>query len=391
MTEHLSAIPQLHLLGAIEVRTRDSFANWLQVIRSQWLQRRAEILFSVVVTLVLGLAILLVLGLGAYDVLAGAITIGTLVAFYAYTTRIFEPLSTAMDLYARSQRMLASAHRILEVVDQEPTVRDDGEHSIPKERSFDLKLQNVSFGYRENKLVLQSINIEVASGQMVAIVGGSGSGKSTLARLLVRMADPLSGSVILGGRKTSDYTLEALRQHICYVPQYPVLFRGTIRDNLLYAKPSATPAELEEAMQAASLEPVLHRLPKGIDHRLESAGSGLSGGEQQRLAIARALLRYSPVLILDEATSALDVPTEASVLTEIRRLHPHTSFLVISHRVSSLRSVDRVIVIDDGKIVAQGSFAALQRSNSQFRAMLEIRLDDTSPGLVDRVSAYCEG
>jgi ABC-type multidrug transport system fused ATPase/permease subunit len=296
-----------------------------------------------------------------------------------------------MDLYARSERMFASAHRVLEFIEQKPSIQDRGEHTVTK-AGFDLVFENVSFGYGRDRFVLRDIELGIRTGEMVAIVGESGSGKSSLARLMVRLADPVCGSVCLGGRKAQEYTLAALRTLVCYVPQAPVLFRGTIRDNLLCARPSATPGQIEDAIQAVCLASVIERLAQGIDQPLESGGSGLSGGEQQRLAIARALLRDSAVLILDEATSALDVPTERAVLKGIRRLRPNCTFVVISHRVSSLRSVERFIVLERGAIASEGDFLTLQVRSRLFRSMLDVRIADADApiSLTERVAVYGE-
>jgi ABC-type multidrug transport system fused ATPase/permease subunit len=391
IAEHLGAVPQLQLLGAVKARTSDSVRSWLQVIQAQWRQRRTEIFFSVAVTVVLGLGILVVLGSGVYKYAAGAVTIGTLVAFYAYATRIFEPLSTAMDLYARSERMLASARRVLEIMNQEPSVPDSGHVLAPAIKLNEgITLSGVSFRYSSDRDVLRDINLEIKAGRSVAMIGVSGSGKSTLARLLVRLTDPNTGSVFVDGVRASEYSLDALRKTICYVPQAPVLFRGTIRENLLYANPSAAGRQLEEVIEATQMGPILQKLPRGLDHLLQGGASGLSGGEQQRLAIARALLRDPAVLVLDEATSALDAPTEAAVLRSVRSLRPERTLIVISHRVKSLRWVDRFVVLEQGTIVAEGDHVTLHRTSRYYRSLADTRMDDLEFSLVERVICYCE-
>lgn len=222
------------------------------------------------------------------------------------------------------------------------------------------------------------------------MIGVSGSGKSTLARLLVRLTDPNTGSVFVDGVRASEYSLDALRKTICYVPQAPVLFRGTIRENLLYANPSAAGRQLEEVIEATQMGPILQKLPRGLDHLLQGGASGLSGGEQQRLAIARALLRDPAVLVLDEATSALDAPTEAAVLRSVRSLRPERTLIVISHRVKSLRWVDRFVVLEQGTIVAEGDHVTLHRTSRYYRSLADTRMDDLEFSLVERVICYCE-
>jgi ABC-type multidrug transport system fused ATPase/permease subunit len=205
----------------------------------------------------------------------------------------------------------------------------------------------------------------------VALVGKSGSGKSTLARLLTRMADPVSGHVSLEERSATEYTLRALRRTICYVPQQPVLFSGTIRENLLYANGDATDAEIYGAIEAAQLLPVLARLPRRLETLLGPEAVGLSGGERQRLAVARALLRHSEILVLDESTSALDVPTERALLRSIAKFRSELALVVISHRLRSLTWVDRIIVLNSGCIAAQGTHSALYSECALYRSLYE--------------------
>jgi ABC-type multidrug transport system fused ATPase/permease subunit len=372
IAEHLGAVPQLHLLGAEESRIADSVAAWLEVVRSQWIQRWTEVAFSISITSILGLAVLLVLGMGSYKFIVGALSLGTVVAFYAYVTRIFEPVSAAMDLYARSERMMVSARRVLEVMRTEPSVPDSGHHSVVvRTLQHGLVLEEVSFQYGPARFALKDIDLHVAPGSVVAIVGPSGSGKSTLARLCIRLADPTGGSVIIDRRPAADYTLRALRETVCYVPQNPILFSGSIRENLLYANPSAGERELERVIEAAQLSPLLQRFSRGLDHTLGAGAGGLSGGEHQRLAVARALLRNSAVLILDESTSALDVLTEAALLQAVRRFRPEMTIIVISHRLKSLCWVDRFILLDAGAIVGEGDHSTLLRESRLYRMLLD--------------------
>jgi len=385
IAEHLGAVPQLHLIGAEQSRIADSNGAWREVVRSQWIQRRTEVGFSVAITTVLGVAILMVLGMGSYRFIAGSLTIGTVVAFYAYVTRIFEPVSSAMELYARSERMMASARRVLEVVTTEPTVSDAGHiATTPRTLRHGISMERVSFRYGTNSFALEAIDLEVAPGDAVAIVGPSGSGKSTLARLCVRLADPTSGSLIVEQRQATDFTLRTLREIICYVPQHPILFRGSIRENLLYANPAAGEHELRTVLEVAQLDPVLSKLARGLDHVLDTGAAGLSGGEQQRLAVARALLRNSPVLILDESTSALDMGTEAALLLAVRNFRPGMATVLISHRLKSLSWVDRFVVLERGRIVGEGTHVMLERGSWLYRTLLDAEPDIPSRVFTER-------
>jgi ABC-type multidrug transport system fused ATPase/permease subunit len=185
-------------------------------------------------------------------------------------------------------------------------------------------------------------------------------------------------------RPATEYPLHVLREIICYVPQHPILFRGSIRENLLYANPVAREKELRAVLEAAQLDPVLSRLARGLDHVLDTGAAGLSGGEQQRLAVARALLRNSPVLILDESTSALDVPTEAALLRAVRRFRPEMATILISHRLKSLGWVDRFIVLERGRIVGEGNHPTLQRKCQLYRTLLDAEPDLPSRVLTER-------
>jgi ABC-type bacteriocin/lantibiotic exporter with double-glycine peptidase domain len=391
IVEHLGAVLQLHLLGADQSRLEDSVNAWLEVVSAQWNQRRTEVAFSASITSVLGVAILLVLGIGSQEFSVGALTLGTIVAFYAYVTRIFEPISTAMDFYARSERMLASARRVCEIMIAEPAVPDSGRVSLTFPRlRHGIVVNGVSFKYTPERFALKNIDLQISPGETVAIIGPSGSGKSTLARLFVRLADPTNGSILVEGRSAQDYTLRALREIICYVPQSPILFRGTIRENLLLAKPSATQRELDTVIDVAQLKPTLQRVSRGLDHTLDAGASGLSGGEQQRLAIARALLRPSAVLILDEASSALDLPTETAVLQGLRQLRRDMTLVVISHRVKSLSWVDRFVLLERGSISAQGDHSRLLHESGLYRALIESDPAGGDCTFVEHTMAYCD-
>jgi ABC-type multidrug transport system fused ATPase/permease subunit len=372
VTEHLAAVPQIQILCAEEARMSHTVGAWVELLGAQWAQRRTEIAFSVTITSILALAILFVLGMGTHEYLLGLLSLGSLIAFYAYVTRIFEPVSTAMELYSRSQRMLASARRVRGVLETKSSVPDTGRlETVPSPLLLGLSCDSVSFAYAAEHRVLHDLTVQIGSSDRVALIGKSGSGKSTLARLLARVADPSSGRVMLEGRSAIEYTLRTVRRTICYVSQQPVLFSGTIRENLLYANRSASTADIDTAIEAAQLLPVLGRLPHGLDTVLGPDASGLSGGERQRLAMARALLRQSAVLILDESTSALDLPTEQAVLRSIATLRKDLALVVISHRLRSLTWVDRIVLLNSGRIVAQGTHSNLYNDCALYRDLYE--------------------
>jgi ABC-type bacteriocin/lantibiotic exporter with double-glycine peptidase domain len=378
LTEHLAAVPQIQFLGAEEASALRAVSAWDGMLRTQRIQRQMQVGFSLSIGAIFAASILVVLTFGSVKVLAGALTIGGLVAFYTYGTRVFEPVSSAMDLYARLQSVGASIRRVRELLGLEPTVRDTGtEYLESSNLTHGFEIQDVSFSYGR-KSALSNITLRIAAGECIAIIGASGSGKSTLARLLVRCADPDSGRILLEKRPLTDYALGSLRSAVCYVPQQPVLFQGTIRENLLYANPRASYEEMIRAIEAAQLASVLSRLPQGLDAPLGPGAINLSGGERQRLAVARSLLRESTALVLDEATSALDVPTERAVLQSVAKFRSHQTIVVISHRIRSLASVDRFVLLDQGRIVATGTHSELYAQSALYRALFDAPFQDLS-------------
>jgi len=322
------------------------------------------------------MAILTVLGFGSVKVLSGALTIGGLVAFYPYGTRVFEPVSSAMELYSRLQSVGASIRRVRELLDLEPSVRDTGRERLESAGlTHGFNIQDVSFSYGRS-VTLSNLTVQIGAGERVAVIGASGSGKSTLARLLVRVADPSSGRILLENRPLGEYKLASVRRAICFVPQHPVLFQGTVRENLLYGNPFATTEEMLNAMQAVELTSVLKHLRCGLETPLGPGAAGFSGGERQRLALARSLLRESAALVLDEATSALDGPTEREVLRSIAGFRPRRTIIIISHRIRSLGWVDRLILLDQGRIAAVGTGSELNSQSALYRSLYEASTED---------------
>ena len=384
LNEYLAAVPQIQLLGAEEVSAQRARSVWDGMLRAQWVQRSTQIGFSISIGAILVASMLVVLAFGSTKVLAGALTIGGLVAFYAYSTRVFDPISSAMDLYARLQSVGASIRRVRDLLALEPSVRDLGTvrfNSLRLHQGF--KIENVSFSYG-GKTTLQNLTLRIDAGERIAIIGASGSGKSTLARLLVRAADPDAGCISLEERPLKDYTLASLRGAVCFVPQHPVLFQGSIRENMLYGNPRATTEDVLRAMHAVQLASVLSQLPHGLDTPLGPGAVSLSGGERQRLAIARSLLREPAALVLDEATSALDAPTERAVLASLAKLRAHQTLIVISHRISSLTWVDRFALLDQGRIAAVGTHSVLYAQVALYRALFDASAQDMSMTLKSR-------
>jgi ABC-type multidrug transport system fused ATPase/permease subunit len=378
LNEHLGAVPQIQFLGAEDLSANRAVSVWDGMLRAQWIQRRTQILFSLSISAILVAAVVLALAFGSMKVLGGFLTIGGLVAYSTYVTRVFEPVSSAMDLYARIQSVGASIRRVREVLALEPSVQDKGHRELDHAHlEHGIEIQGVSFAYNQD-LVLKELQLRIAPGERIALIGSSGSGKSTVARLLVRAADPGAGAILIDGWPLSDYTLASLRRTICYVPQHPILFQGSVRENLLYANPKATAFEIGRALDVAQFAETLRRLPQGLETQLGPGAVSLSGGERQRLAIARALLRDSAVLVFDESTSALDGPTEHAVLSKLATFGHRQTLILISHRLSSLAWVDRFAVLDRGRLIETGTHRQLYAQSSLYRSLYDASLHETT-------------
>jgi ABC-type multidrug transport system fused ATPase/permease subunit len=368
--EYLLALPQIQLMCAEKLIVGHAISAWTGMVRARKNQRSTELLYAGAINSAFLVATLLILGLGGYQVLRGVLTIGSFVAFYAYQTRIFEPVSIATDLYSRLQRVGASIRRVRAILELDSLVPDFGKITEPRRNiAQGLSIDKVRFSYAPDRPAVQNLTLHIGPNESLGIVGPNGSGKSTLARLLVRMSDPHSGDITLDGYPLRDYSLAALRQTICYVPQLPILFDGTVGENLRYACPNATDADLERVMAITQFTQVLKKLPKGLNTELGPSGHSLSGGERQRLALARGLLRHAPVLILDESTSAIDLPAEAAVIDSILRNRPASILIVISHRLRSIAGIGRIVVLGSGRVMATGTHEALYKDCPVYRGL----------------------
>ncbi|MGH9718660.1 MAG: ABC transporter ATP-binding protein, partial [Bryobacteraceae bacterium] len=382
LQETLSGMSQIQLLSREKPESREFARLAATVVRARFTQRMSELHFSLYTTLVLAAGMTLVLGFGGWQVMAGSLSIGGLVAFYSYLTRLFEPLSGAVELYSRFQRVGASIRRIMEILDVVPSVQDrEGAAPVQAAGAYQIRLSGVAFGYRPRSKVLNEVNLELRPGERVALAGSSGSGKSTIAKLITRLYDAGGGSVSLNGSDVRDLRIASLRSVISLVPQDPMLFHGTVRDNILCGNPKAGARELEEAARIAQVLPVIARLPLGWDHPLGPRGTGLSGGERQRVALARAILQQRPILILDEATSALDAATEQAVLDALAGTRRRQTFLIISHRLAAAQWADRVIVLRAGRVAEQGTHEQLLNRGELYPQLW--RLDRSDPTGLD--------
>lgn len=297
---------------------------------------------------------ILVLWFGALEVLAGRLTIGTLMAFYAYLGLLYQPVQRLTELNLIVASSLAAMDRIFEVFDTYPEVRErPGARVLGRERG-EISFDDVRFRYDGGPWVLECFRHRLRAGTTAALVGPSGAGKSTLTKLLPRFYDVTEGRITIDGSDVRDVTLRSLRQNIAIVAQEPMLLSGTIAENLRYGRPDATDADLEQAARLAFASEFIARLPRGYQTEIGERGVGLSGGQKQRLAIARAFLKDAPIVILDEPTSALDPESEAFIKQALRQLLAGRTALIIAHRLSTIEHADEVLVLDHGRLLEHG-------------------------------------
>ena len=328
-------------------------------------------------TFAVNLAIVLIIWVGGLQSIGGNLSTGKLVAFVNYMLATQVPLIFMINLSNNWANGMASGKRVCDALDEQPEiVQADPGVSFSGSQLEACTMENVSFAYRDtlSTKVLEDIDLQTAPGQMVAILGATGSGKSTLVNLIPRFYDPTSGQVAVNGLDLRQAELSSLQMRIGVVPQESILFSGSIRDNLRYGRPSATDAEVEQAAKAAQIHAFIQSLPQGYDTYIEERGVNLSGGQKQRMAIARALVVKPDYLILDDSTSAVDVETEASIQDAIRQMMRGKTIFMVAQRISTVLNADKILVLDQGKIAAEGDHKTLMATSRIYREIFESQL-----------------
>ncbi|OHB80416.1 MAG: ABC transporter, partial [Planctomycetes bacterium RBG_16_64_10] len=322
-----------------------------------------------VINVVIALGTAMVVWVGAQHVRGGSLTVGEMVVFTAYLASLYGPINSILQTYGLIQGAKVGVQRVFEILDVERDLRD-GQRTFPAAGARgEVSWRNVCFAYLPNQPVLRTLTLEVRCGERVAIVGPTGAGKSTLLSLLSRFYDPQEGQVLIDGVDVRELRLFELRRQISMVLQPPLVFPCSIRENIAYGRPSASDEEVASAAKLACIDAFITQLPRGYDTVVGEQGGTLSEGEKQRLTIARAILRNAPILILDEPTSSVDAETEASIMEGIERLTAGKTTFVIAHRLSTVRQADRIVVLRQGQIVEEGSFAELLRRQGAFAAL----------------------
>ena len=363
--------------------------------RSETLRQTAERAFGFVVTfipmvnLIMGGTIVSIMWLGGHYVAGGQMLSGDLLAFFTYASEILMSLMMVAMVMMVLTRSIACGKRIVEVLEEQPEITDDdavkeiADDGTERELTLSdgsIRFDHVYFKYHPDSAEwnLTDIDFSIASGMTVGILGGTGSAKSTLVSLIPRLYEATEGAVYVGGHNVKDYTMETLREGCAMVLQKNTLFSGTIRDNLRWGDENATDQEMETACRMACADEFISRMPDGYDTRIEQGGTNVSGGQKQRLCIARAILRKPKVLILDDSTSAVDTATDAKIRAALKEALPGSTKLIIAQRISSVMDADVILVLDDGKISGMGTHEQLMASNQIYREVYQSQQEGVS-------------
>lgn len=373
LEEHLSAVPQIQLLGQIGAQERQASHLLTNTVQSEAVLYKTGALFSAMSSLVVVTAIAAILAGGSLLVFQSKLTIGTLVAFHALLTQLFEPLTTVMEMYSRTQRTFSSIRQIQSLLAAAPSVREHVSPTVVRaDALLDIAFRNVSFGYRgRNRTTVRIPRLDIFQGERVAIMGPNGAGKSTLGKLIARLYDIDSGRILIAGCDLRQMALASLRAAVSYLPAQPVLFRRSMADNLRLGKCDASTEEMHRVLGIVGLAKYLEG--PALDMLIEPGASNLSSGERERLAIARTLLAEPRILILDETTGSLDPDSEQALLGMIDGLLPRTTLVVISHRWHSVVSMPRILIMEKGRIVADGDPGTLSATNTPYARFINRR------------------
>ena len=387
-TDALNLVVQENLAGIRVVKSfvredheREKFAG-----RNSDLKNTSQRAFGAVVInmpvmmLIVYGTIIAVMWFGGHMVFAGTLLPGKLMTYFTYITQIMMSLMMVSMMFMMLTRSVACAKRIVEVLNETPAITDRNAEDHAEVSSGSVDFDHVSFKYSPEspEWILKDVNLHIRSGQTVGVLGGTGSGKTTLVSLIPRLYEADSGTVSVGGRPVDAYTMEHLRDAVSVVLQKNTLFSGTIRENLLWGNPHATDEELWAACRAACASEFLERMPEGLDTDLGQGGVNVSGGQKQRLCIARAILKKPKVLILDDSTSAVDTATDAKIRAAFANELKDTTKFIIAQRVASVREADVILVMDGGKIVAQGAHEELMQTCEIYREVFQSQQEGAS-------------
>lgn len=356
-----------------EKHEKDNFFNTADIVRKAQVSAEKLIIMNMpVMQIAMYTSIVAVLWFGGNMAVNGTMGTGELASFITYITQILMSLMMLSMIFIMLVISRASIQRISEVLDEEPSIKDC-ENSTEKVADGSVRFENVSFSYFDdmNNLALENINLDIKSGETIGIIGGTGSSKTSLVQLIPRLYDTTSGTVYVGGKDVKRYSLDELRNNVAMVLQKNVLFSGTIRDNLKWGDENASDAEIIDACKYACADDFVQSFPDGYDTDMGQGGVNVSGGQKQRLCIARALLKKPKIIILDDSTSAVDTATDSNIRKAFREKLSDTTTFIIAQRISSVQDADRIIVMDNGKINGIGTHEELLENNEIYREVYE--------------------
>ena len=364
-----------------EDREREKFARRSEHLRDTAMRAFGfVVIFMPLVTLIMGGTIVAINWIGGHYVFNGLMLSGDLIAFFTYATEILTSLMMVSMVMMMLTRSIACAKRIVEVLDEKPEITDAAADNALTVENGSIRFDHVYFKYHPTAEAwnLDDVSLEIPSGATVGILGGTGSAKTTLVSLIPRLYEATEGTVSVGGHDVKDYTMEALRNGCAMVLQKNTLFSGTIAENLRWGRDDATDEELRQACAVACADEFIDKMPEGYNTRIERGGSNVSGGQKQRLCIARAILRRPKILILDDSTSAVDTATDARIRAGLRTTLPGATKLIIAQRITSVMDADLIIVMDDGRISAMGTHGELMERSQIYREVYQSQQEGVS-------------
>ncbi len=387
-TDDLNLVVQedLNAIRVVKSFVREDVEKEKFRVRNEKLRSMAErafgfvVMFMPVIFLLMGGTTVAVLWIGGNYVYEGSLLSGDLIAFFTYVSEILMSLMMVSMVLMMLTRSIACGKRVLAVLNEQPQITNDTADRQLQVEDGSIRFDHVSFRYNPDSKAwnLEDIDLSIPSGATVGILGGTGSAKSTLVSLIPRLYEATEGRVLVGGRDVKKYTMEHLRDACAMVLQKNTLFSGTIRENLRWGDSKATDQEIEEACRIACASEFIEKMPDGYDTYIEQGGTNVSGGQKQRLCIARAILRRPKVLILDDSTSAVDTATDAAIRQGLRSTLPGTTKLIIAQRISSVQDADMIVVLDDGKISGVGTHEELMKTNQIYREVYQSQQEGVS-------------
>ena len=369
--EGLSSIRMVHAFGREEWEVRQFHAQAQESLNANLRLTLTNVNSALVISTLMVLGTAAMYYLGTMHVLGGTLTLGSLLVFSAYLLMLYQPLESLTYTAWAMEGATAGARRCFEVLDRQDDVQDAPDAISISSTEGALEFQRVSFGYQSERAVLHHVDLRIAPNQIVALVGGTGAGKSTFLSLVPRFYDPSAGSVLLDGRNLKTITKKSLRAQIGIVLQDTLLFSTSIRENIAYGRPDATEEEIVAAARRAQADQFIQELPNGYASLVGERGGHLSVGQRQRIGIARAFLKNAPILLLDEPTSALDPTTEAAIMATIKELMQGRTTLIVTHRLATIHHVDQIVVMEQGRMVEQGTGPELVARNGVYARLYQ--------------------